>query len=274
MSLTRNVNIGCFFKRNFWCTAFMGILYQWRYKTVFGLIIAYTCIVCFIACSLLWNIATGNPPADFDDSVSTCAIDSQLFDPRHDCSLIGQLAGKKFISNGWTKVVHRASLPGGLYVAVKTVHSNGKDVTECLRTEPYYVCYNKATDKLMREIDLLKSLQHEAIISLKYYCIKRIGNHTCMKHSAIVTEFGEPLTNIKLLQMVWRERRQLIQDLAKLVDYVSNSPIGALGLTDLRRPQCVLINNRLKLTDLDDIAVKDPYCKTNADCSGSIFACL
>ena len=250
----------------------MGILYQWRFKIFFILIIVYTLIGFFIACTLLWNIATSSPVVDSSNPINTCIIDSQFSnDLRHDCSFIDHIAGKKFISYGWTKVVHRASLPGGQQVAVKTVNTNGKDVTECSRTEPYYVCHNRAADKLVREIGMLKNLQHQAIVSLEYYCIKTLGNGTCMKHSVIVTEYGEPLTNIKLLQLMWKERRQLIQDLASLIDYVSNSPIGPLGLTDLRRPQCVLVNTRLKLTDLDDIVINDPHCRTNADCSGELY---
>jgi len=250
----------------------MGILHQWRYKIIFTLIICYTCVACLIACTLLWNIATTNPVVDSSDSISTCSTDLQLSnDLRHDCLLIDRLTGKKFVSYGWTKIVHQASLPGGQHVAIKKVNGNGKDVNECSRTEPNYVCHNKAADKILREIDMLKSLQHQTIVSFKYYCIKTVGNGTCMKQSTIVTEFGEPLTNIKLLTMAWNERRQLIQDLASLVDYVSNTPLGSLGLTDLRRPQCVLVNTRLKLTDLDYISIEDPLSETNADCSGNFF---
>jgi protein kinase domain-containing protein len=71
--------------------------------------------------------------------------------------------------------------------------------------------------------------------------------------------------------MTWDQRRKIIQDLANLVNYAQHSPVGVLGLADLRRPQFVLINGNMKLTDLDDIIVGEPRCVTNADCSSTVF---
>jgi len=251
----------------------MGILQQWRYKIIFASIIAYMLAAFSIACVLLWNIAVGPNPvvhSQRGDSISVCGIDSKLsFDHRLNCSLIDTLTDRKFVAYGWTKVVYRAFLPpGNAHVAIKTVNSYGKDVVDCSGKEPGFACHNKAVDKLAKEIHLLRNLHHQSIIGLEYYCAKTQGlPESCVKQAVIVTEFGDPLTNIKLLQMAWKERRQVIQDLANLVDYVSNSPMGPLGLTDLRRPQCVLVQSRLKLIDLDDIVIGEPLCKQDSECS-------
>ena len=137
------------------------------------------------------------------------------------------------------------------------------------------MCHNRAVAKIVREIQLLQQLKHDNIIQLKYYCAKVApkdqepsGILQCAQHALIATEMGDPITNLRLLQMTWKERSQLIVDLARLVDFAQHSPLGVLVLSDLRRPQFVLVNGRMKLSDLDDILIGEPTCKSDDDCSG------
>ena len=253
-----------------------------RFKIYFGLVFFYVAIACVVACALLRNITIHQNQIkreeikdheeeikNENDLVRICATSEEL---KHDsylnCSLLDKLSYEQFVSNGWTKSVFSAKLEDKL-IAIKIVNLKGKDINDCAKFEPLLSCHNKAVEKLEREIQLLKLLKHPTIIQLIYHCSKTIENMgPCMKYSVIATEIGEPLTNLKLLQMNWNDRKKLIQDLANLIHFAQQSPIGVLGLPDLRRTQFVLVNGQLKLADLDDVTVGDPNCTSNTDCSG------
>jgi protein kinase domain-containing protein len=242
-----------------------------------GLMIFYMATACIVACALLWTTVTQYKVENISDTaeqqylVPICGIKKDFYsDPYMNCDLLDHLSYEKFVANGWTKIVYSAKL-NNQPIAIKTVNLKGKDLTDCAKTNSILLCHNKAVEKLVREINLLKELKHETIIQLKHYCSKTSDDNLCMKYAVIATEIGDPLTNLKLLQMTWNQRRKIIQDLANLVHYAEHSPVGVLGLPDLRRPQFVLVNGNMKLTDLDDIIVGEPVCITNADCSSTLF---
>lgn len=185
---------------------------------------------------------------------------------QHNCSLLDKLSFEDYIASGWTKTVHRSRI-GHIPVAIKSINIKGKDINDCVGTKPMLLCYNEAVNKFGREIDLLQKLNHTSIIKLLYYCYKTVGAAGCMKHAMVATELADPLSNIKLLQMSWRQRKLVIQGLASLIHYAETSPLGSLGIADLRRPQFVLIKGQLKLADLDDILVGEPTCFSDEDCS-------
>lgn len=235
---------------------------------------------CIVACALLWKISVTEyrvygSERVIEENVNLvpiCEITKELEnDPYLNCSLLDGLVYEKFVANGWTKIVHSAKLNSQQYVAIKSVNLKGKDINDCVKTEPVLLCHNKAVGKLVREINLLKVLNHETIIQLKYHCSKTSDNFSCMKYAVLATEIGEPLTNLKLLLMTWNERKQLIQDLASLIHYAQQNSYGILGFPDLRRPQFVLINGRLKLADLDDAIIGEPSCTKHTDCSSMVF---
>lgn len=219
-----------------------------------------------------------SPPAPViqtkENGVIFCdAHHSLSYDTQHNCSLLDSLQLEDYVASGWTKVVHRSKI-NSIPVALKSVNIKGKDITDCTWSKPILECYNDAVEKFGREIDMLRKLNDESIIKLGYYCYKTEGQIDCMKHALLATELGEPLTNIKLLQMSWRKRRVIIQDLASLIHYAQNSPLGSLRLADLRRPQFVLLNGRLKLVDLDDVFVGEPACFSDVECSGRLIVKL
>lgn len=151
--------------------------------------------------------------------------------------------------------------------------------SDCAKTQPILLCHNRAVNKILREIQLLQQLKHDTIIQLKHYCAKVFGpgqeqGQQCTQHALIATEMGDPVTNLRLLQMTWKERSQLIVDLARLIDFADHSPLGVLTLSDLRRPQFVLVNGRMKLSDLDDIVIGEPACTSDAICSSKPIQCL
>ena len=256
----------------------MGWPHQWRYRFCFSLMIIYMSVTCIIACALFWNFAvSGHNAAEEPNSsninanslVSVCAVKHEwLYDSLHNCSAFNNLTFDQFIANGGTKVVHRAKTANGKNVAIKSVNINGKDISDCSKTESVLSCGNKAAEKLGREIEMLRVLHHETIVEMKNFCMKNDGDH-CIKQAAIITEIGEPLTNLRLLQMTWKQRLQLIQDLTRTLHYAEHSPLGTIGLSDLRRQQFILVDSRLKLADLDDISIGDPSCTVTHDCSSN-----
>lgn len=259
----------------------MSVSRQWRYKIFLGLMILYMATACIVACAFLWNMTVTHysleeNTADNSENpslVPICAVKKDIeSDPYLNCSLLDTLSYEKFVANGWTKIVYRAKLDNSpQHIAIKVVNLKGKDVTDCAKSEPLLMCHNKAVDKLVREINFLKALNHDTIIKLKYYCSKTLENNSCMKYAVIATEIGEPITNLKLLQMTWKERKKIIIDLVELLDYAHKSPLGVLGLLDLRRQQFVLANGHMKLADLDDVVIDDPPCITDTDCLSIVF---
>lgn len=55
-------------------------------------------------------------------------------------------------------------------------------------------------------------------------------------------------------------------DIARLVHFLSISPLGSIALNDFRAEQFLLCEGTLKLTDLDDVGVEEPRCRSQEDC--------
>ena len=54
---------------------------------------------------------------------------------------------------------------GNSWVAVKTVHTSGHDMTEC--NAEVNVCYRRCAEKLMQEAKMLHKLSHKNVIKVK-----------------------------------------------------------------------------------------------------------
>lgn len=59
---------------------------------------------------------------------------------------------------------------------------------------------------------------------------------------------------------------QVCYGVAKLLQYLANSPYGSVVLNDFRRQQFVLVNGEPKLSDIDDMGFGEPSCSTDHDC--------
>ncbi|ELT95075.1 hypothetical protein CAPTEDRAFT_134027 [Capitella teleta] len=114
---------------------------------------------------------------------------------------------------------------------------------------------------------LLQTLNHPHIVQVLAYCVPRLSLSD-QKNSRVsmVTELGETLGLIKLLQMPWEDRLRVSFGLSKLLTYLAQSPFGAVVLNDFRHQQFVLVDGELKLTDVDDVSFKQPSCETSAHC--------
>ncbi|XP_014681490.1 PREDICTED: extracellular tyrosine-protein kinase PKDCC-like isoform X2 [Priapulus caudatus] len=82
----------------------------------------------------------------------------------------------------------------------------------------------------------------------------------------MVTELGEPVDIIKLLQMSWEDRLRVALGMARILVKLAHSSHGSLAMNDFRRQQFVLVDGVLKLADVDDVTAGEPTCNEEADC--------
>ncbi|XP_046388773.1 extracellular tyrosine-protein kinase PKDCC-like [Ischnura elegans] len=179
-----------------------------------------------------------------------------------ECSVMNSASDLEFLASGWTKAVYRAKL-WGRDVAIKTVNLNGLDFRECQSAGGSLSgCYRRVSVKILREMILLRQLRHENIVQVLGSCIP-----DAVSPVALITELGDPLDTITLLQLSWKDRLKLSLGMARILHRLAHSPMGSLALNEIRRQQFVLVGKTtLKLTDVDDVRVTEPSCITADDC--------
>lgn len=185
------------------------------------------------------------------------------------CDGIDEIENRNFVAAGWTKAVysgHFRRMP----VAVKIVNTRGHDFEKCLAetSTTRAECYRKSAAKILKEIVLLKELVHDNMLKVLGYCIPKgdfseeTGNTVAM-----VTELGNPVDIIKLLQMSWEDRLRISLGVARLLHHLAHSSLGSLAMNDFRRQQFVIINGEVKLSDVDDVGVDEPTCVDDTPCT-------
>lgn len=63
-----------------------------------------------------------------------------------------------------------------------------------------------------------------------------------------------------------------MHNVARLLYHLAHSPLGSLAMNDLRRQQFVLVDGSLKLSDVDDMGVAEPFCEMDTDCLQHVVA--
>lgn len=183
------------------------------------------------------------------------------------CADISSISNLSIIGFGWTKAVYRGQY-GKTWLAIKTVHTSGHDMTECF--DSVSICYKQSAAKIIKEARLLQELSHTNVIKVFGECVPS------MKYSpgppvtgivSIVTELGHPVDVIGVLRMSFEERLQLARDVGRILYHLAQSPLGTLLMQDLRREQFVISDGLLKLSDVDDIVIGDPVCTSDMDCT-------
>ncbi|WAR19875.1 PKDCC-like protein, partial [Mya arenaria] len=120
------------------------------------------------------------------------------------CDDVMNITDMTYMASGWTKAVFKGTFKGR-QVAVKTVDVNGQDVTTCRdagRSETD--CYVKAAKKIVKEIVVLQALANDNVLKVLGFCLPRDADDNL--YVAMVTELGESVDLIKLLQMSWEDR--------------------------------------------------------------------
>ena len=188
------------------------------------------------------------------------------------CHNLGDISIKRKIGQGVTKTVYL-----GIYnqkkMAVKMVTRNVIDVMSCLKTlrrDPLgdivdrHKCYTLPNMKLMKEVLLLQQLHHPNLLKLTGYCVRseETDSTSLQDHGIVATyEYGLQFYMSSLKEWPWRLRLRTAIELAELLDYFANSPLGSLSISDFKDTHFLLVNGRVKLIDLDDVTSLEPTCK-------------
>ncbi|XP_064485768.1 extracellular tyrosine-protein kinase PKDCC-like [Ornithodoros turicata] len=188
-----------------------------------------------------------------------------------DCAAVASSVKRgDYIASGWTKSTYMGTYNGSIDVAVKVVNDGGHHIRECMEKDPKETlqeCHMGAGAKVLNEILYHSWLNHPNIAKMYGYCIpKEYLLESSSKNLVVVTELGEPLDIIRLLQMSWEDRLRVGLGLARLLSYMSEDARGPILVTDFRRQQFVLHDGEIKLSDLDDVAYGDPACSAALDC--------
>ena len=202
------------------------------------------------------------------------------------CGNVDEITIIRGLGHGNKKVAYLGSFHG-IEVVVKVLRYNSSDIRKCEQNkvtdsiEELSIkkqvrqdsCYNFAYLMALQEILLHSQLQHPGIVKLLGYCAKNIldppEKHQTVTERGVVSvfEFGKPYLDIKIKGL--SERLRVVYQLADVLDYFANSPLGSLYMEDLVPINAVMIDGQFKLSDIDLLRggkeVHCPWCKeTNA----------
>lgn len=181
------------------------------------------------------------------------------------CDDIANISDRVYLASGWTKAVYRGVYQG-TPVALKTVDPQGQDVTTCVESGKSHTdCHIKAAKKIVKEIVILQALADKNVLKVLGFCLPRNADDNLWV--AMVTELGESVDLIKLLQMSWEDRLRVCLDITRIINLLNTTPYGSMSMNDFRRQQFVLVDGVLKLSDVDDAGFEDPSCTEDEDCT-------
>ena len=210
-----------------------------------------------------------NPDANFDvrgvlHGNSSATLSSAVY--LYGCHNVHQINFGGKLGNGVTKVAFQGT-HGPRQVVVKMVTPEVEDIKACQRQgHPNTMgdCYHFPVMKLMKEILMLQQLRHPNILRLLGYCLRSDETEMDSRklHGLIaVYEHGE---KIKLRDMVrWSlEKRILISlQLIDLLIYLETHALGSLIFPDFKLHHFLIVDNRIKLIDVDDMSSKEAPCQ-------------
>ena len=118
----------------------------------------------------------------------------------------------------------------------------------------------------MKDIFMSNQLDHPGLIKMLGYCVKPLheNNSRHMSTSLSITavyEYGE-VFNVTTLSLSVEQRIKHVLDLADLLLYLENSPLGSLRIDDFKSGHFLMVNNVMKLIDFDYFNKDEPTCKT------------
>ncbi|XP_028407704.1 extracellular tyrosine-protein kinase PKDCC-like [Dendronephthya gigantea] len=186
------------------------------------------------------------------------------------CQEISQIIVKEELGRGYTKLTQRG-VYNGLDVAVKSVGLDSTDINTCVQEKRAKLrsdCLLFSRYKVMKELLLYQQLSHPNVIKLLGYCFQNDQDSADIQNRGltVVTELGTPLNLMTVLQMAWPQRFRIAVGLARLIKYLSSSPLGSLVIRDFQLIQFVTINGDLRFSDLDDIGNEGHSCRSKRDC--------
>ena len=193
--------------------------------------------------------------------------------PRHvfNCSNIHIINLQTKIGHGVSKQTFKGTFRG-MPVAVKMVTRFQKEVKACIdalnssepeRTTERSKCFVHPTMKLMKEILLSEQLNHPGLVKLLGYCVRSEESDTSdLSERGVVSvyELGQKLMLGNLQLATWQEKIRYSINLAEFLHFLEYSPLGSLVVRDFKEDHFLMVGNRIKMIDLDDVDNIEPPC--------------
>uniref|UniRef100_A0A8W8HRM5 Protein kinase domain-containing protein n=1 Tax=Magallana gigas TaxID=29159 RepID=A0A8W8HRM5_MAGGI len=121
-----------------------------------------------------------------------------------ECEDFVKITNRTYLESGWTKAVYKGYYRGDP-VAIKTVDVRGHHLRSCVtKGRNHGDCYQQAAQKIVKEIVVLQAIAHNNVVKVLGFCVP--GTNRDIQEVAMVTELGEGVDLIKLLQMSWEDR--------------------------------------------------------------------
>ncbi|KAH9512776.1 hypothetical protein Btru_038170, partial [Bulinus truncatus] len=124
-------------------------------------------------------------------------------------------------------------------------------------------CYTFPTARLMKEILLSQQLSHHNLVKLLGYCVRSEESESTdiSEHGVVsVFELGSHFVLDNLQILPWPTRLRHALEMADLLNYLEHSPLGSLIVPDFKEGHLLMVNDSLKLIDLDDVNNLEPEC--------------
>ncbi|XP_055943587.1 extracellular tyrosine-protein kinase PKDCC-like [Argiope bruennichi] len=211
--------------------------------------------------------------------IKASSSNSTKYDNELNCSSLRKFEKVRFVAAGYTKSTYKVRL-NNRTLSLKTVNIEGHDMSICLHQQDRYLydCFLLAASKLLKEIAILKNIEHSNIVKILGYCIPADPDISDPRHTvAIFEEYGEPIDVIKLLQLSWEDRLRISLGLSRLLKHLSSFK-EPIALNDFRRQQFIVIDGEPKLIDVDDIGLQEQRCHDKPCClippSSNISICV
>ena len=216
-------------------------------------------------------IASTIPPKE--SSVLVDVSNERLSLPGHvfNCSNIHNINLQTKIGHGVSKQTFKGTFRG-TSVAVKMVTRHQKEVKTCIdaltsskpeRTTERSKCFVHPTMKLMKEILLSEQLNHPGLVTLLGYCVRSEESDTSdLSERGVVSvyELGQKLMLGNLQFTTWQEKIRHSINLAEFLHFLEYSPLGSLVVRDFKEDHFLMVGNRIKMIDLDDVDNIEPSC--------------
>ena len=193
--------------------------------------------------------------------------------PRHmfNCSNIHIINLQTKIGHGVSKQTFKGTFRG-MPVAVKMVTRHQKEVKTCIdalnsseleRSTERSKCFVHPKMKLMKEILLSEQLNHPGLVKLLGYCVRSEESDTTdLSERGVVSvyELDQKLMLGNLQLATWQEKIRHSINLAEFLHFLEYSPLGSLVVRDFKEDHFLMVGNRIKLIDLDDVDNIEPSC--------------
>ncbi|XP_021369837.1 uncharacterized protein LOC110460932 isoform X2 [Mizuhopecten yessoensis] len=201
--------------------------------------------------------------------VKTILLDLEIYS-QMTCKDIDYLRVSQSVKITRRKYVDRAYIDKrGSEVIMKSQAIDMDSKIKCMQSK-YDVdkCQVMGNYNLLREIVALTVLKHPTIIKVQGYCIRgdSINYNIKKKGVVLITEPGMAVNIGNLASYSWKSKILYAIQLADLLKYMENSPLGSLGLGEVRARDFVLVDQWIKLVDLDDMSFEEKVCQVESDC--------